>query len=93
MPHRDDVVFLVKGRDERGVGQTRDIGIGGVFVETAAPAPFGADIVVHLQLGGASYALPGVVRWVRSDGMGVQFGMLGAKETFAITEIVRSKED
>jgi Tfp pilus assembly protein PilZ len=90
-PFREDVVFIVKGSDARSVGITRDLGLGGVFVETAAPAAFGAELVVHLHLPGepSAFALPGVVRWVRSDGMGVQFGMLGARETFAITEIVR----
>ena len=34
-------------------------------------------------------ALPGVVRWVRDGGMGVQFGLLGAVETHIITEIYR----
>jgi hypothetical protein len=32
------------------------------------------------------------VRWTRSDGMGVQFGLIGARETHAITELTRAKE-
>ncbi len=41
----------------------------------------------------AALKLPGVVRWVRDGGMGVQFGLLGALETHVITEIGRSRED
>ena len=33
--------------------------------------------------------IPGVVRWTRPDGMGVQFGLLGARETHAITELTK----
>ena len=94
VPFRETVVFIAKGREDRATGTTRDLGLGGVYVETPNPAAFGAEVVVHLHIPGeaSAYALPGVVRWVRADGMGVQFGMLGAKETFAITEIVRQSQ-
>jgi hypothetical protein len=65
-----------------------------MFVETATPAPFGADIIIHVELpaedGPVSVSLPGVVRWVRGAGMGVQFGLLGAVETHIITDIGRA---
>lgn len=95
VPFRDSVVFVVKGREERATGITRDIGIGGMFIETPTPAPFGAEIVVHVHLPGeaSAFAFVGVVRWVRAEGMGVQFGMMGARETYAITEIVRQAAD
>ena len=72
-------------------GLAKDISLGGTFIETTAPAGFGADVVIHVTLPGAQapFALPGVVRWVRDGGMGVQFGLLGAKETHIITEIGR----
>jgi hypothetical protein len=38
----------------------------------------------------APFALPGVVRWNRDGGMGVQFGLIGARETHAITELTRA---
>jgi type IV pilus assembly protein PilZ len=37
-------------------------------------------------------ALPAVVRWTSKDGMGVQFGLLGARETHEITEFVKATE-
>ena len=85
-------MFSRKGQSERVTGQSTDISLGGMFIETTQPAPFGAEIVVHVHVPGepSAFALPGVVRWVRSDGMGVQFGLLGARETHTITELVRA---
>jgi type IV pilus assembly protein PilZ len=63
-----------------------------MFVETSAPFPFGTEVIVHLRLPAykEEFLLPAVVRWTRQDGMGVQFGLLGARETHAITEVVRT---
>ncbi|HVH41644.1 MAG TPA: PilZ domain-containing protein [Labilithrix sp.] len=90
------VAFAVKGGASSGRGNGKDISIGGMFVETGAPAPFGAEVVVRVRLptaarGEQEFALPGVVRWVRADGMGVQFGLLGALETHAITELGKAE--
>ena len=89
------VYFAVKGRDGSASGIGKDISIGGIFIETESPAPFGADIVVRVRLRTPSnddrdFDLPGVVRWVRAGGMGVQFGLMGAIETHAITELTKS---
>jgi type IV pilus assembly protein PilZ len=80
-------------RRERVEGIARDISVGGMFIESQLPAGFGDEIVVYLTLPGSAteLVLPGVVRWTRSGGMGVQFGLLGARETHAITEIVKQK--
>lgn len=85
------LTFSVKGAKEPRSGVGKDISVGGMFIETQTPATFGADVIVHVQLPGAAspLALPGVVRWVRNGGMGVQFGLLGALETHVITEINR----
>jgi type IV pilus assembly protein PilZ len=86
------VVFSVKGSGGSGDGIGKDISLGGIFIETETPAAFGAELTVRVRLRTATDAdrdfdLPGVVRWVRSGGMGVQFGLLGALETHAITEL------
>ena len=83
--------FALKGKSEQRPGVGKDIAIGGMFIETTTPAAFGADIVVHVRLPGSNdvVPLPGVVRWVRDGGMGIQFGLLGAVETHLITEINR----
>jgi PilZ domain len=89
------VLFAVKGGAQSTPGIGKDISIGGMFVQTQAPASFGSEVVVRVRLrtpsnGDQSFDLPGVVRWVRSGGMGVQFGLLGAVETHAITELTKA---
>lgn len=72
-------------------GRCKDISIGGMFVITTASPPFGTDIRVRIRLPRArqDFVLPGVVRWINPDGFGVQFGLLGARETHAISELLR----
>lgn len=84
-----DVEFNV-AEGPRQSGVCRDFSLGGVQVDTMAPAPFGANVTVYLRLRGGSdvSALPGIVRWVKPGSMGVQFGLLGARETYAITEML-----
>ena len=92
VPFREEVVVVVEGENERLVGETRDISIGCVFVEHVSAA-FGKRVTVHLTPSGAfeSIRLLGVVRWVGRDGIGIQFGLLGARETHLITQIVGAK--
>lgn len=90
-PINSPATFTAKGSTESILGLAKDISVGGMFLETAAPAAFGAEVVVRVVLPGTTseVALPGVVRWIRDGGMGIQFGNLGAKETHVITEINR----
>jgi hypothetical protein len=69
----------------------RDVSLSGTLVETSAPADFGAEVIVHLTLpgSGAESQIAARVRWTTSEGMGLQFGSLGARETLVITEMVR----
>jgi type IV pilus assembly protein PilZ len=62
-----------------------------MFVITSDTAPFGADVKVriHLPRARGELVLPGVVRWTNPDGLGIQFGLLGARETYAISELLR----
>jgi len=90
-PIDSPATFSVKGKPEKQDGLAKDISVGGTFIETTTPAAFGVEIILHVTIPGsdAPAALPGVVRWVRDGGMGVQFGLLGAVETHLITEIGR----
>ncbi len=86
------IEFVAKGSTERAAGRSRDVSVGGMFILTDAPLPFGADLVVHVTMPGqkSPFALTGVVRWSKAgEGMGVQFGMMGARETHAITELTK----
>ncbi len=91
VPFAVDLEFVAKGGTERQHGRSQDISLGGLFITSATPRAFKAELTVYVKLPGepAPFALPAVVRWTRPDGMGVQFGNLGARETYAITEYCR----
>lgn len=74
----------------RKPGICRDFSLGGMHVDAAETAPFGANVTVHLTVGDSRSpsALPGIVRWVKAGSMGIQFGLLGARETYAISELL-----
>jgi type IV pilus assembly protein PilZ len=86
------VELSAKGSSARVTGRAKDISLGGMYVITDATLAFGAELVVHVTLPGqrAPFAMPAVVRWVRAgEGMGLQFGLVGARETHAITELTK----
>jgi type IV pilus assembly protein PilZ len=63
--------------------------LGGMFVETSSPAPFGTSISLVMVLPGKhEVSVKATVRWTEPDGMGVQFGLMGARDTHAITQIL-----
>jgi len=86
------VRFRVAGGGEE-LAECRDVSVGGMFVETERPAPFGAAVEVVLRLPDmkTDATLAATVRWVSREGMGVQFGMMGARETHGLTELIRGR--
>jgi type IV pilus assembly protein PilZ len=94
-PMEQPLAFKKKGDASPLSGIGKDISLGGMFIESETPAGFGAEVVVTTTLPGhrGEFTLPGVVRWTKPGGMGVQFGLLGARETHAITEITRKHEN
>ena len=85
-----DVSFEFEGR--RAQGRSRDISLGGMFIETPSPLPYGTSVVIEVKLPAMNSPakLQATVRWSGREGMGVQFGTLRAKETWAINQLVRS---
>jgi hypothetical protein len=85
------VEFAAKGSNERVMGHAKDASVGGMFIETAHPLPFASSLVIYFNAPGQKtpVQLPAVVRWTRTGGMGVQFGLLGARETHLITELTK----
>ena len=85
------VAFQV-GDGPRIEGSCRDISLGGMFIETLTPAPFSAAVLVYLTLPGLrqEVVVRSTVRWTQPNGMGVQFGVMGARETHALTELLGS---
>ena len=74
-------------------GVARDISVGGMFIEASAAPPFATKLFIECRLPGLKdeARLPAVVRWVKADGFGVQFGLLGARETHAITGMLSQR--
>jgi type IV pilus assembly protein PilZ len=70
---------------------SRDMSIGGAFVETDTPAKFARVMPVDLMIPGAKQPIRvmATVRWTQRDGMGLQFGTMGVRDTHALTELLR----
>jgi type IV pilus assembly protein PilZ len=67
-----------------------NVSLGGMFVETNSPEPYGTKVMVHMQLPGLSEVtvVETVVRWTKPGGMGLQFGLMGARETHALVQLI-----
>jgi hypothetical protein len=85
-------VFLLLESGESVRGTTRDISLGGIFVETKAKIPFGSLVTVSIPLRARAVDLriDGSVRWTNPDGVGVQFGLMGARATYELTCILET---
>ncbi len=66
----------------------RDLGLGGAFLETSNVAVFATEVTVYLDLEGHDVAIRSLVRWTGKDGFGVQFGLLGARETSRLVALL-----
>jgi type IV pilus assembly protein PilZ len=93
VPIEVPVEFTSRDSWEKVPGVSKDISLGGMFIETAFPAAFGVAVFVGFTLPGhrKPMLVSGIVRWTSAGGMGVQFGSLGARETHAITELERER--
>ncbi len=69
------------------------LSVGGLFLETLRCPPFGSPIEVDLLMGDERLHLSAVVRWTAPTGFGVQFGLLGARETRVLSDLVQTHTD
>ena len=81
------VVVFQAGEGPRVDARCRDLSLGGMFIE-ASPLPYGAKLRVYLPVPGLDAGIDCIVRWAKPDGMGVQFGVMGARETHALTQLL-----
>jgi type IV pilus assembly protein PilZ len=83
-------VILVNGTEELAA-KSRNISIGGMLIESDAALAFGTKITVRIHLPAMKEPseLPATVRWVRDGSIGVQFGSLRAKETWALNQLTK----
>jgi hypothetical protein len=67
-----------------------DISFAGLRIESADLPGFGAKLTIVAQLPGASdlSRLPATVRWVGLESFGVRFGLLGARDTYRIADLM-----
>ncbi len=89
-PIRLPVAFTLPS-GERVEAVCENLSMGGMFVATERAAAFGASVQMTVRLGGAEFVLPSTVRWTNATGMGVQFGLLGARETHALARQLAAK--
>jgi hypothetical protein len=75
------------------VGKTRDLSVGGAYIESQDIPAFGSKVVCAITLPGqGEVRIQAIVRWTKPDGFGLQFQLLGAKETYAITKLASVKQ-
>ena len=62
------------GGDSTGIANTRDIGVGGLYMTTASDLPIGTEILMTISVSGRSLRLGGVVVYADpGQGVGVRF--------------------
>lgn len=76
-------------------GETRNVSVGGMLISGGERVPFGASVKLRVTLppGKETLELPATVRWIRDGAIGVQFGSLRAKETWAINQLIRMVQE
>jgi hypothetical protein len=79
-------IEFTMGDGVRHAGICRNLSLGGGAIQTTEPAPFGARIVVFMQLDeiAGETAIGGTVRWSKPGVMGVQWDSQGARVTHAL---------
>jgi PilZ domain-containing protein len=87
------VVFSQRDGPRRS-GICSNISLGGLRIETPEPAHFGSEVTISLDLGNKDGAttVRGIVRWTIPGSMGVQLGLLGARETYTLLRILGEGE-
>ena len=69
-----------EGGDGTGIANTRDIGIGGLYMITNAPLDVGSPLFMRMSIGGEEIGLDGVVTYTDPDhGVGIRFQSLSEK--------------
>jgi hypothetical protein len=83
---------LVLSGSEVTQGIVRDMSLGGAFVTLEPTPPFGTSLDITFTLGGEPITVASTVRWSKAGGVGVQFGLIGARHTYLITEHLATAE-
>jgi len=66
---------------------------GGALLDVEARLAIGTAVKLHITFpGDERLTVNATVRWAKPDGVGIQFGVLGARQTFVITEHLATLE-
>lgn len=69
-----------------------DISVGGMLLAGQSAAKIGEEVVLVFELPKlGEVQMPGFVRWSSERGIGIQFGLIGPRETHAIGGLVRQQ--
>ena len=69
-----------EGGDGTGIANTRDIGIGGLYMITNSPLEMGAPLFMRMSIGGEEIGIDGVVTYTDPDhGVGIRFQAMSEK--------------
>ena len=84
-----DVSFQIDG--ERMTARSKDVSLGGMFIETARSLPYGTRFELEVKLPALAepVRIEATVRWTGPTGMGVQWGALHTKATWAINQLTK----
>lgn len=74
-------------------GVVVDLSVGGLYIEAERAPAFGTNLTIVGDFPGApGLRLPAIVRWAKPGGFGVQFGLLGARETHILSGLVHKQK-
>lgn len=86
-------IILIVGGKKYGPGQAKDISLGGIFVAVKAKCSKGEDCTVHIRTPESSLKIPGMVRRVTPNGVGIQFTEIDSDAFNLLNELMEEAEE
>ena len=80
------VYWYCKGREE--TSRVRDLGLGGLFVQTARPAAVGASVKLYFLVQEGQIRTLTVVQHVRPNGLGLKFSAMRDEDRQRLKELM-----
>ncbi|MCC6995280.1 MAG: PilZ domain-containing protein [Deltaproteobacteria bacterium] len=76
-------------------GKTRNLSLGGAFIDGGRPVAFGTRVVLRFKVSpqGELIEVGGTVRWNDGSGFGVQFDGLHARDVYALNKLFEKPGD
>lgn len=85
-------VHVLSKNGEAWETESFDISVGGMLLTGTSAAKIGEEVTLTFELPKlGKVQMPGFVRWSSERGVGIQFGLIGPRETHAIGGLVRQQ--